>query len=68
MSFTKPIAGLIPGFMALGLVGQSVKTVPKNWGPKGVQKVNSKKMIKGFVPIMIGVPLIGATAGMVSGL
>ena len=68
MSFTKPIAGLIPGFMALGLVGQSVKTVPKSWGPKGVQKVDSKKMIGNFTGIMIGVPMISATAGMVSRL
>jgi len=68
MSFIKPVAGLIPGFMALGLIGQSVKTVPKSWGPKGVQKVNTKKMLGNFTGIMIGVPMISVTAGMVSRL
>lgn len=68
MSFTKPVAGLIPGFMALGLVGQSVKTIPKNWGPKGVQKVSTKDMFKGFTSIMIGVPMISVTSGMISKL
>lgn len=68
MTFTKNVAGLIPGFAALSLVGHSVKMVPKNWGPKGVQKVGTKNLIGGFVPIMIGVPMIKPVANMVSAL
>jgi len=68
MTFTKNVAGLIPGFMALGVVGQAVKTVPKNWGPKGVQKVGSKNLIKGFVPIIVGTAMIKPVANMVSAL
>jgi len=68
MAMTKVVAGLIPGFMTLGLVGQTSKMIPKDWGPKEIEKINSKDMIKGFVPIMMGVPLIGATSKMVSTL
>jgi len=68
MAMTKTVTGLIPGFMALGLVGQTSKVIPKEWGPKGVKKIDSKDMIKGFVPIMVGVPLIGATSKIVSTL
>lgn len=68
MVFTKQVAGLIPGFMALGLVGHSTQMIPKDWGPKGVKKVNSKDMIKGFVPIMIGVPMIGQVSKSISAL
>ncbi len=68
MTFTKSVAGIIPGMMAISLVGHTVKTIPTNWGPKGVKKVNTKEMIKGFTGIMIGVPMIRATSGMVSAL
>lgn len=68
MTFTKSVAGLIPGFMALGVVGKSMHTVPKNWGPKGVQKVGSKSMVKGFVPIIVGTAMIKPVSGMVSAL
>ena len=68
MTFVKSTAGLIPGFMALGVLGKSVQMVPKNWGPKGVKKVKPLPMVKGFTQIMIGVPMIGATAGMISKL
>ena len=37
------------------------------WG-NGKKKSNGKKLIKGFTEIMIGIPLIGVTAGMVSKL
>ena len=68
MTFTKSVAGIIPGMMALSLVGHTVQTIPKDWGPKGVKKVGSKNMIKGFVPIMIGTAMIKPVAGMVSTL
>ncbi len=58
MTFTKNVAGMVPGFMAFGLVGRSVQMVPKQWGPKGVKKVGTKNIISGFTDIMIGVPMI----------
>jgi len=68
MTLVSNVSKLIPGMMALSLVGHTVKTIPKDWGPKGVKKVGSKDIIKGFVPIMIGVPMIRATSSMVSTL
>ena len=68
MTFTKSVAGIIPGMMALSLVGHTVQTIPKDWGPKGVKKVGSKNMIKGFVPIMIGVPMVGVVSTQIAAL
>jgi len=68
MAFTKSVAGMIPGFMALSLVGKSVQMVPKDWGPKGVKKIGTKDMISGFVPIMVGVPMIGHVSTQIAAL
>ena len=68
MAFTKSVASMVPGFMALGLVGRSVQMVPKNWGPKGVKKADSKNMIGGFTEIMIGIPMIGQVSTSVAAL
>ncbi len=67
-AFTSSTAGMIPGFMALGLVGRSVQMIPKNWGPNGVQKNGTKNMIRGFTEIMIGVPMIGQVSTSVASL
>jgi len=71
MVFTAPVASLIPGMMSLSVLGRSTQMIPKTYWDNG--KKNSKKakkipIIKGFTEIMIGVPMISATAGMVSGL
>ena len=66
--FTKSVAGMVPGFMALSLVGKSVQMVPKNWGPKGMKKVKPLPMVKGFTEIMIGVPMIGQVSTSVAAL
>lgn len=66
MTLVSNVSGLIPGVMSLALVSHTVKTIPQGWGPKGVKKVGSKDIVKGFVPIMIGVPMIRATSSMVS--
>ena len=68
MSTTKAVMGIVPGVMSLGLVAESMKMLPTKTGLKGKKEMHSKKMIKGFTKIMIGVPLIGATAGMVNKL
>lgn len=63
-SFHKPIANVIPGMMSLALVGKSAKMVDNSL--KGKSKEGD--FIKGAVGILIGVPLIGAVAGMTSKL
>ena len=67
VGFTAPVAHLIPGMMSLSLLGRSTQMIPQYWD-NGKKKKKETSMIKGFTEIMIGVPLIGATAGMVSGL
>lgn len=64
---TASVAHLIPGMMSLSLVGKSAQMIPQQYMGKG-KKPKKTNTIKGFTEIMIGVPLIGATAGMVSGL
>ncbi len=69
MTFTaKSVGGLIPGFMALGLVGRSVQMIPKDWGPKGLKKSGTGDLIKGFVPIMVGIPMIGHVSTQIAAL
>jgi len=68
MSTAKTVAGIIPGVMSLGLLGESMKMLPSKKGLKGKKKQKPKKMIKGFTKIMVGVPLIGATSEMVNAL
>lgn len=67
MTFTKSVAGLVPGFMALGLVGKSAQMVPSYWGPE-MKKKGTKDLIGGFVPIMVGMPMVGVVSGQVAAL
>ncbi len=67
-STAKTVMGIVPGVMSLGLLGESMKMLPSEKELKGKEKYKPKKMIKGFTTIMIGIPLIGATAGMVNKL
>lgn len=67
MVFTASVGHMIPGMMSLSLLGRSTQMIPHQyWG--GKQKSKKTSTLKGFTEIMIGAPLIGATAGMVSGL
>lgn len=68
MTLTKNVMGLVPGFMALGVLGKSMETIPKNWGPTGIKKVGTKNLIGGFVPIMVGTTMIKPVTNMVSAL
>jgi len=61
MTFEKNVAGIIPGVMALGVLGESAKMLPK----KG-KKTTSKDLIGGFVPIIAGTAMIKPVANMVS--
>jgi hypothetical protein len=76
-NIVKPILGTAVGLQSLALVGVAAKTIPKDafdfsMKKKKMKKVNFKKqtgnMIKGGVGLMIGIPLVGATAGMVNKL
>ena len=68
MSTVKAVAGVIPGVMAVGLLGRTLKYLPTDKELKGQTKIKPMKTVKMFTEIAIGVPLIGATAGMVNKL
>ena len=72
VSTAKSIAGIIPGVMSLGLVGEAMKTVPKmdNLGKpqKGGTKKQSNQFLKSTVKVLAGVPLVGVVAGQVNAL
>ena len=65
MSTAKSIAGVVPGLMALGLVGESLKTV-KDIGKE--KKVSPKDTIKLGVKVLVGVPIIGAVSTQINAL
>ena len=69
MAFTAAVSNLIPGMMGLSVLGRSAQMIPSSqfWG-NGKRKPKSKNMIKGFTNIMIGIPMIGATANLTSAL
>lgn len=76
----KPLLGTAVGLQSLALVGVAAKPVMKNglfdMSKKGkkikMKPVNMKKqtgnMIKSGVGLMVGIPLVGATAGMINKL
>lgn len=68
MSTVKAVAGIVPGVMAIGLLGRSLKYLPTEKELKGDVKIKPMKTVKLFTEIAIGVPLIGTTAGMVAKL
>ncbi len=68
MSTVKAVAGIVPGVMAVGLLGESLKYLPSEKQLKGEGKMKPMKMVPLFVKVMVGVPLIKATAGMVGKL
>jgi hypothetical protein len=76
LPMVKPLLGTAVGLQSLALVGVAAQTVPKgafDFTPKKrMKKINHKKqtgkMIKGFTGLMVGIPLVGATAGMVNQL
>ena len=64
VSFHKPVAEIIPGMMSLALVGKSAKMADNSLKGKG----KKGDFIKGSMDILIGVPLIGATANSIAAL
>ena len=67
-STAKTVAGIIPGVMAIGLLGRTLKYIPTEKELKGKKKVKPMKIVPLFVDVAVGVPLIGATATMVGKL
>ena len=67
MSFTIPVMRMVPGMMSLSVLDRSTQMVPRYWD-NGKKKAKDKNMIKGFVPIIAGIPMIKPVAGMVAGL
>ena len=64
VSLEKNIAGIIPGVMAIGLVGRTAKMADSSLKGKG----KPGDFIKSSIEILVGVPLIGAVSGSVAGL
>jgi hypothetical protein len=72
--YEKKILNILPGFMALSLVGKTSKMVPSIWdldngkkknkGKKKTKK-NNYNTLKGFTDIMIGVPLVKGVADII---
>ncbi len=68
MSTAKSVAGIIPGVMAVGLLGRTLKYLPTEKELKGKAKMKPMKIVPLFAEVVISVPLIGAAAGMVAKL
>jgi len=77
LPMVKPLLGTAVGLQSLALVGVAANSIPKGAfdlnprkGKKRIKPVNMKKqtgnMVKGGVGLLIGIPLVGATAGMVN--
>ena len=74
----KPLLGTVVGLQSLALVGVAAQPVLKGGlfdAPrkgKKMKPINHKKMtgnmIKSGVTLMVGIPLVSATAGMVNNL
>ncbi|KKL48112.1 hypothetical protein LCGC14_2328790 [marine sediment metagenome] len=67
MSTAKSIAQIVPGMMALGLVGESLKTV-KDIGKEKDKKVSPKKLVKLGITALVGVPMIKVVSTQVNAL
>ena len=68
MSTAKSVAGIVPGLMSVGLVARTLKFIPSEKELKGKKKAKPMKIIPLFAEVAVGIPLIGATAGMVAKL
>jgi len=68
MSTAKTVAGIVPGVMAIGLLGRTLKFLPSEKELKGRRKAKPVKIVPLFTEVAVGVPLISATAGMVAKL
>jgi hypothetical protein len=65
MSMEGNIMGIVPGLQATALVGENLKLFDVG---KKAKKITPKKIIKTGVTNMVGIGMIGATAGMINKL
>ena len=66
MTMTSSVLGIVPGLQATALVGHNLGAI-KNFGTKK-SKFGMKKMVGLGVTNIVGVGLIGATAGEINKL
>ena len=59
-SFHKPVVKLVPGMMALGVLGESIKLTKK--------PIKPKKLIKGGAALLIGIGLIKPVSNMAASI
>ena len=69
-TLTQNVAGLIPGMQSIALASHAAGMIPKDFGPKTPKQMRqqNRKMMRGSMNILVGVPLIGATSKMVNAL
>jgi len=67
-STAKAIVGVVPGIMSIGLLGRTLKFLPSKKELEGKVKMKPMKIVPLFAEIAVGVPLIGATSGMINKL
>ena len=65
MSTAKTILGIVPGLQATALVAANIPD-SADFRPKKGKKNGTKKMVGLGVKNLVGIGLIGATAGMVN--
>ena len=61
----KGIAGTAVGIGSVALLGSAISNFPK-WGERG--KDSTKRLIKGGVTLLVGIPLLGAASKSASAL
>ena len=66
MTLAGSIISIVPGLQATAVAGRGLALIPKKFGA-GV-KGGGKKMVGGFVDIIVGVGLIKPTANIAAGL
>ena len=61
----KPILKTAVGVSSVALLGRAVQMVPKKWTGKKKPKKQTKKMVKGFLGLMVGTAMLKPTAKIV---
>jgi len=69
MSTAKSIVSIVPGLQATALLGYNIGELDFDLKPgKRKKKNHMKRMVRMGVTNIVAIPIIGATAGMVSAL
>ena len=72
MSVQKDVLGVVPGLMSVSLLAKNMKALEFNnktkMGLTKIKPMSTKKMLKLGTTNVVGVALIGATAGAINGI